>query len=196
VTRPPETTTAFQLIHPTSPVQASASGKSATSSTIAAPTRRQHQSQQKRQGPMIQPSSATPHLLQPTTPAFPLALIASPNGAVASSAHDAATSGPNALRPVNRQPQQDDSIVERRHQTTFAGHPFTSVVYSRRNRLQSDADSVVNISHGDLLELEPNGSLYVVPAWYVIVNRGSRQLDIIEPKLLSEITSRVKSART
>jgi hypothetical protein len=189
-------TTAFQLIHPTIAVDARHSGESAVPSTTAAPTKRQHQSQQQRQERMIRPTLATPSdLLQQTTAAFPLALIASPNRVVATSAHDSVASVRNALRAPNHQPQRDDSILESRHQTTFAGHPFTSVVYSRRNR-QSDAESVVNISHGDLLELEPNGSLYVVPAWYVIVDRDTRQLDIIEPKLLSEVTSRLKSART
>lgn len=186
-------TTAFQLIHPTVAFDA-ANSKSTASSTVATPTWKQQQ-QQRRARANLPTTSVTPHPMQPTTPGFPLALIASSN-VVASSALDASTTfGRSTFPAPDTRLPHEDGIVERRHQMTFAGHPFTSVIYSRNSR-QSAVESPINISEADLLELDPNGSLYVVPAWYVIVDHGSRQLNIIEPKLLSEITSRLRIART
>jgi len=85
-----------------------------------------------------------------------------------------------------------DDVVEHQHETMFAGQKYTMVVYSKDSRKQA-TEAAKNISQDDLVGLDPTGSLYVVPAWYVIVDQDIKQVNVIEPVLLAEITARLMS---
>lgn len=96
--------------------------------------------------------------------------------------------GHSVLPTLSHQPIEDDNIVEQRHKAMFAGEQFTMVTYSRHRLSYAP-----NISHSDLLRLDPEGSVYVVPAWYAIVDQQTKQLNVIEPKLLSGIMARLEA---